>query len=95
MNSDLILGLRLSAIGLSVTFLALGFVILVMDLLMRIFPSVRPAKEGEAGKAAASAPDMDEKRREEIAVALAVGVSLVEHQGGLENQDPTLGKLLE
>jgi len=38
---------------------------------------------------------MDEKQREEMAVALAVGVSLVEHQGALENQDPTLGKLLE
>ena len=95
MNSDLILGLRLSAIGLSVTFLALGFVILVMELLMRIFPSVRATKEGETGKATTSAPDMDEKQREEMAVALAVGVSMVEHQAALENQDPTLGKLLE
>jgi hypothetical protein len=95
MTSDLIIGLRLSAIGLSVTFLALGLVILVIDLLMRIFPSGRAAKAGDQRKIATSALDLDEKRREETAVALAVGVALLENQGAPEERDPTLGKLLE
>ena len=38
MDSDLILGLRISVIGFSVTFLAMGLVILVMVLLLRFFP---------------------------------------------------------
>lgn len=95
MNSDLILGLRLSAIGLSVTFLALGLVILVMDLLMRIFPAGRVARERDQKQDVAGSGDLDEKRREEMAVALAVGVSLLEHRGASENRDPNLGKLLE
>jgi Na+-transporting methylmalonyl-CoA/oxaloacetate decarboxylase gamma subunit len=90
MTTDLIVGLRLSAIGLSITFLALGLVIVVMDLLMRIFPGGGVAREADE-----SVKDVDEKSREELAVALAVGVSLIEHQGAKIERDPTLGKLLE
>ena len=93
MSTDLIIGLRLSGIGLGVTFLALGLVILVMDLLMRIFPA---STEGDgAQNTDINARDLDEKRREETAVALAVGVALMEDRGELEELDPTLGTLLE
>lgn len=85
------LGLRLSLIGLGVTFLALGLVILVMEFLVRIFPGGRD----EAAQAAASAPDRVEQRREETAVALAVSVALLEAQNAAEHRDPSLGKLLE
>jgi hypothetical protein len=93
MSTDLIIGLRLSGIGLGVTFLALGLVILIMDLLMRIFPA---SAVGEGDQSVAmKAGDLDEERRQETAVALAVGVALMEDRGVLEERDPTLGKLLE
>ena len=88
--SDLILGLRLSGIGLGVTFLSLGLVILVMDLLVRIFPVVSREPESESGS-----DDAAERRREQTAAALAVGVALAEDQTGGEGRDPSLGKLLE
>ena len=94
MSADLIIGLRLSGIGLGVTFLALGLVILVMNLLMRIFPVVSEMGEGDQS-VDMKAGDLDEERRQETAVALAVGVALMEDRGGLEERDPTLGKLLE
>ena len=88
--SDLIIGLRLSGIGLGVTFLALGLVILVMDLLVRIFPVVIHEPEPERGSG-----DSEEIRREQTAAALAVGVVLAEDQAGGEGRDSSLGKLLE
>jgi Na+-transporting methylmalonyl-CoA/oxaloacetate decarboxylase gamma subunit len=92
MISVLGLGLRLSLIGLSVTFLALGLVILVMELLVRIFPK---QPDGAETDSTGGLPDDEERRREEMAVALAVGVALLEDQEHLEARDPTLGKLLE
>lgn len=91
MTSDFTLGLQLSAIGLSVTFLALSLVIIVMELLVRIFPW-RAAGEAMPGSGTI---DLDEKQREETAVALAVGVAILDDQTSLETHDPTLGKLLE
>ncbi len=88
--SEMILGLRLSGIGLGVTFLALGLVILVMDLLVRIFPVVSREPEPESGSEAT-----EERRREQTAAALAVGIALLEDQAGGEGRDPSLGKLLE
>ena len=95
MGSDLIIGLRLSVIGMGLTFLALGLLILVMVLLLRLFP--------DRGVTGQKAPDMDqaqvevgdEQRLEEMAVALAVGICLLERRGALEYRDPSLGKLLE
>ena len=81
------LGLRISIIGLGVTFLALGLVILVMELLVRLFPADRT----DSGKPL----DLEAKRREETAVALAVGVALLDDQAAMEAHDPALGKLLE
>ena len=92
MGSDLIIGLRLSAIGLTVTFAALGILIVVMLVLLRIFPvqkAVRPDPI-EMGS-----EDAEEQQLEEMAVALAVGISLLEHDGALVQQDPNLGRLLE
>jgi Na+-transporting methylmalonyl-CoA/oxaloacetate decarboxylase gamma subunit len=94
MSSDLIIGLRLSGIGLGVTFLALGLVILIMDLLVRIFPVVGSI-ESDDQSAEARTGDLNEKQREETAVALAVGIALLENKGGMEELDPTLGRLLE
>jgi Na+-transporting methylmalonyl-CoA/oxaloacetate decarboxylase gamma subunit len=92
--SVLDLGLRISLIGFGVTFLALGLVILVMELLVRIFPGTLPVDSG-SDSSHPGALDADEKRRQETAVALAVGVALLEDQSSLEAHDPTLGKLLE
>lgn len=95
MGSDLIVGLRLSVIGMSITFLALGLLILVMVLLLRFFPDKSVTEQTDLDKRATEAEDVDEQRLEEVAVALAVGICLLERSGALEFQDPSLGKLLE
>lgn len=95
MDSDLILGLRISVLGLSITFLAMGLVILIMVLLLRFFP-VRDADPGAAVQASPSEPEVGEQQAlEEMAVALAVGICLLERDGALEHKDPSLGRLLE
>lgn len=95
MSSDLILGLRISVIGLSVTFLALGLVILVMVLLLRLFPDKSETGPKDADLDPAKAQELDEQAMEELAVAMAVGICLLERDGALEYRDPSLGKLLE
>lgn len=95
MGSDLIVGLRLSVIGLSVTFLALGLLILVMVLLLRFFPDRSQNGDEIPPEEQNGIEDEDEQRLEEIAVALAVGICLLEEEGALEYRDPSLGKLLE
>jgi len=94
MSGNLIIGLRLGVIGMSVTFVALGLLSLLMVLLLRVFPSESTTREKDQMKGGARA-DHDEKRREEIAIAIAVSVSLLERSSTLVYRDPTLGKLLE
>ena len=95
MESELIQGLRISLLGLSITFLAMGLVILVMILLLRFFP-VRAAAVKPLGQASQPvAEPADEQALEEMAVALAVGICLLERDGALARKDPSLGKLLE
>lgn len=93
MSPELLFGLRLSAIGLGVTFVALGLLSLMMRGLLRVFPpeQAKPKPPVEAPVAA----DNEEQRLEEMAVALAVGISLLEREGSFVQRDPTLGKLLE
>jgi Na+-transporting methylmalonyl-CoA/oxaloacetate decarboxylase gamma subunit len=95
MDSDLILGFRISVIGLSVTFLALGLVILVMVLLLRLFPDKSETGHREPELSPAEPEESDEQAMEELAVAMAVGICLLERDGALEYHDPSLGKLLE
>ncbi|HSG15608.1 MAG TPA: hypothetical protein VLE70_04710 [Anaerolineae bacterium] len=95
MGSDLILGFRISLIGLSVTFLAMGLVILVMILLLRFFPDRSETGREELTMVTTEAEDVDEQALEEMAVALAVGICLLERSDALEYRDPSLGKLLE
>lgn len=95
MDGDLIIGLRLSVIGLSVTFLALGLLILVMVFLLRFFPDKSETEQTALDTITTEAEDVDEQRLEEMAVALAVGICLLESSGALEYRDPSLGKLLE
>jgi hypothetical protein len=107
MANDLILGLRISALGLAVTFLAMGLVILVMYLLMRLFPIKKVVQGGTAeakrdlSKSMDGPETADEQALEEMAVALAVGICLLEQEGALRGEappvqrEPTLGKLLE
>lgn len=95
MENELIIGLRLSVIGLSVTFLALGLVILVMVLLIRLFPDRGESGQEESGTDLMTSDDVHDRQLEEMAVALAVGICLLERNGALESRDPTLGKLLE
>ena len=95
MDSDLILGLRISVIGLSVTFLAMGLVILVMVLLLRFFPDKSETGQEDPTMIPAEAEEVNEQALEEVAVALAVGICLLERSGALEYRDPSLGKLLE
>ena len=95
MENELILGLRISVLGLSITFLAMGLVILIMVLLMRFFPA-RGAVADEVVQAGQPEPEaVDDQALEELAVALAVGICLLERDGALESKDPSLGKLLE
>jgi hypothetical protein len=95
MSSDLILGVRISVIGLSVTFLALGLVILVMVLLLRLFPDKSETGRKDVDLVPATPEDGDEQAMEELAVAMAVGICLLERDGALKYRDPSLGKLLE
>ena len=95
MESDLIVGLRLSVVGFSLTFLALGLLILVMVLLLRFFPDRSESSAVDPPGSPAKADDDDEQRLEELAVALAVGICLLEQEGDLDFRDPSLGKLLE
>ena len=95
MDGDVILGLRLSVIGLSLTFLALGLLILVMVLLLRFFPEKEERPQKAADTAPREAEATDEQRLEEMAVALAVGICVLEKKGALDYRDPSLGKLLE
>jgi len=90
MTEEINLGLQLGIIGLSVTFVALGLLILVMKLLIFLFPAnASTARHKVTGKTRAG--DEEEK----MAVALAVGISLLEGSGELDFSDPSLGKLLE
>lgn len=95
MDSDLIVGLRISLLGLSITFLAMGLVILVMVLLLRLFPVKNAGEQADEDVSAAVVDAIDEQVLEEMAVALAVGICLLERGGALEYRDPSLGKLLE
>lgn len=95
MGSDLILGLRISLIGFGVTFLAMGLVILVMVVLLRVFPDRSEAGQEEPAMVQTEVEDVDDQALEEMAVALAVGICLLERGGAFEYRDPSLGKLLE
>lgn len=90
MSADLLIGLQISLAGLFVTFLSLGLLILLIRLLVRLFPVRDTVQAAEAED-----DDADERRREELAAALAVGVSLMEESEGSPERDPSLGKLLE
>jgi len=92
MSNELIIGLRLSAIGFSVTFVALALLIGVMRLLLWAFPVKTVEKEKPAE---IMGGEEDEQRLEEMAVALAVGISLLERKGALDQRDMTLGQLFE
>ena len=95
MDSDVIIGLRLSIVGFSLTFLALGLLILVMVLLLRFFPDKSESRPNDTERLVSDTTDDDEQRLEEMAVALAVGICLLERSGELKYRDPSLGKLLE
>lgn len=89
--SDIQIGLQLSLIGLAVTFLALGLLIALMVMLLRLFPVRKEKTADPAPEKVVSA----ESELEEMAVALAVGISLLERMSALEMRDPSLGRLLE
>ena len=107
MGNDLIIGLRISALGLTITFLAMGLVILIMILLLRFFPARAVDREVAVDKKPAGTQAVDEQALEEMAVALAVGICLLEQDGALAGgampasgdtpvyREPSLGKLLE
>ena len=92
MNADLMIGLRIGAIGLGVTFLALGLLSIVMRWLPRIFPPRKAVREVQLESTAEVGED---QHSEEMAVALAVGISLLERENAFQKRDPSLGKLLE
>ena len=89
MDSNLIFGLQLSAIGLGVTFSALGVLIGVILLLLNIFPAESKGKIVKMEK-----PDEEDAKMEEMAAALAVGISILEKENAFEQKDQSLGDLL-
>lgn len=94
MTNDLIIGLQLSVIGLAVTFLALGLLIAIMYLLQQVFPVKSKASKTPVVEQPEIASE-DQQRLEEMAVALAVGICLLEREGAVGYHDPSLGRLLE
>jgi sodium pump decarboxylase gamma subunit len=83
MNDLLVQGLTISALGLGLTFAALGLFILVIVALRGLFTprpkaAARPAERGEAGKPttepAARAPSRDTEGQE-IAAAILIALS--------------------
>lgn len=90
MSAEMIIGLRISLIGLGVTFLALGLLSLVMRYLTILFPAQKPDLPY---------PKIIEKPQdseiEEMVVALAVGICLLEERNAIDYRDPNLGSLLE
>ena len=92
MSPDLLFGLRLSAIGLGVTFVALGLLGLMMRGLLYLFPAKKTVRKMSVE---APAGENEEQQIEEMAVALAVGICLLEREGTFEQRDPNLGQLLE
>ena len=95
MASDVIDGLRISVVGMSLTFLALGLLILIMVLLMRIFPERKSETSPVPDNGDSATGEIGTNRQEELAVAIAVGICLLEREQALELRDPSLGKLLE
>ena len=73
-------GLTISAMGLFITFLALGLLIGVIVLLQRLFP-YKPEVEEEQPKAAEAEISLPEASQDDaIAAAIAVAVSYVQSQ---------------
>ena len=97
MEDTLITGLYVSVISMAVTFVALGILIGVMFALLAIFPDRNLKTSEVSDEAAELTEDLNEdpKANEELAVAMAVGMALLEHQGAFDAKDPNLGKLLE
>ena len=91
MSADMIVGLRIGLIGLGVTFLALG----LLSIVMKFLPSLFPVEKSRPAERPSSEESSQEQRLEEMAVALAVGICLLEEHHALDYQDPNLGKLLE
>ena len=87
MENEFLLGLYVSAVGLGVTFLALGSLILLIRVLVALFPPQKPS---------ATPGDLEERRLEEEAAALAVSIRLMEAgTHDRKDRDESLGKLLE
>lgn len=95
MENTLMTGLYVSVISMAVTFIALGILIGVMYALLAIFPDKSKQVAGDEFVAMIEEPEVDEKANQELAVAMAVGMALLEHQGAFDAKDPNLGKLLE
>jgi Na+-transporting methylmalonyl-CoA/oxaloacetate decarboxylase gamma subunit len=91
MNPEMIIGLRIGVIGLGVTFLALGLLSIVMKYLPRLFPT----REASPTIQPVIEEVPQDQRLEEMAVALAVGICLLEESHAMEYKDPNLGHLLE
>ena len=95
MENTLMTGLYVSVISMAVTFIALGILIGVMYALLAIFPDKSKQVSDDESVAMIEEPEVDEKANQELAVAMAVGMALLEHQGAFDAKDPNLGKLLE
>lgn len=95
MESDIVTGLQLSAIGISLTFLALGLLILIISLLVKLFPESGASVPEDQDRVTSIPAETDEQRREETAVGVAVAVAMLERENGKEYKDSSLGKLLE
>ena len=92
MEDVMMVGIRLFIVGMGVTFLALGLLIFVMRGLQALFPGDEKPQEIALKK---EDDQIFEQSYEEMAVALAVGICLLEREGALGLRDATLGQLLE
>ena len=94
MSDVLIQGLVLSAVGMSLTFLALGILILVMVLLDRIFSEDKKVESPEDASAEKSTVSSLARDTEDEAVVAAIAAALA-HLRSLDICKAGLGSSLE
>lgn len=90
---NIMLGVEIFILGMVILFAALGLVVVFISVLDRLFPARRAAPQTLEPVPSEPEPQVDSQRLEEMAVAMAVAICLVEREEELVQ--PGLGERLE